>query len=376
MKKGLKLTICLLLTAGTVLAGAQTPPPPLLRQTFKDGPEGWVGMGEGAKLSVSHDPAIALVGAGALKFDYSIAKNTFGALSLTTPLDSWTKAKSFKFRIRSDSNALVAVTLQEQDGGRYTSIIQVPKETWQSVELSTADFILGQDPNDPKDPDGKLDMDKVTGLSVLDIAEFLVSTDNAMLTSLFDFKQGPHTLYVDSFTVGTEPIASSMVSAGDTVVLETFLHPQLNWISLGGMKLGRTEGKPMEGVALKADYHQTPGKPAVLNRPLQSWVFTGSKTLSFDIASAQPAVLIVQLEQVDGGKYNMTVEVPGGSAPMHKKLLLDGFARADDSTDKDTKLHLGLIKSIAVIDISGMLNQADKDNTLWINHLSATSSTN
>jgi hypothetical protein len=365
-----------LLAVGTALAGTQTAHPPLVNQTFKDGPEGWVGMGDTAKLSVSHDLGIALPGAGALKFDYTIAKNTFGALSLMTPLDSWTKAKSFKFRVRSDNSTLVAVTLQEQDGGRYSSIIQLPKDTWQTVELSTSDFILGQDANDPKDPDGKLDMDKVTSMSLIDIAEFLVSTDNAALTSLFNIKQGAHTLYFDSFTVGTDPIPADTASSGSTVQLETFAHPQLSWISLGGTKLSHGDGKPLTGIALRADYHQTPGKPALLNHPLPSWTFTGTKMLSFDIASAQAATLIVQLEQVDGGKYNMTIDVPAGSTPQHKKLLLDAFTRGDDSTDKDTKLHLALIKSIAIIDVSGMMTQADKDNTLWLNHLEASASTN
>lgn len=361
-----------LIAAVAMSAPAQTSGD-IVNQTFKDGDGGWMGMGANAKLSVTHDPGIALPAAGALKVDYNVAKNDLAAAVLPTGLDSWTKAKSLKFRIRSDSDTIFAVNLQEQDGGRYTSMIRTQKDTWQAVELSTADFILAQDKTDPKDPDGKLDMDRVTGFGVVDVAEFMVSLDNPMLQSLFNVKPGAHTFYIDSFTVSTEPISAESSSVGDTVQLETLSHPQLSWISLGGVNLVKTNGKSLTGPCLRADYHQTPGKPALLNRPLQQWILTGAKMLSFDIASAQPARLIVQIEQYDGGKYNMTVDVPGGSAPQHEKLLLSGFIRSDDSSDTDTKPHLAAVKSIAFIDVTGMMDQTDHDNTLWLNHLVATS---
>jgi len=370
------LMLSSLLVAGAIVAGAQTPHAPLVNLNFKDSDGGWMAMGPDAKVTVSHDAGIALPGAGALKFDYAVTKGNFTAAFLPGALDAWTKAKSFKFRVRSDSNSMLAVSLQEQDGGRYVAMLQVTKDKWQSVELSTADFILAQDKNDPKDPDGKLDMDRVAGVSITDIAQFLIAVDNPMLQSLFDIRQGAHSLYIDSFSIGTDPISASSASVGDTIQLETFAHPQLSWISLGGMKVSRVEGKTLPGASLQADYHQTPGKPALLNRPLQSWLLTGSKVLTFDIASVQSAKLIVQLEQYDGGKYNMTVDVPGGSIPQHQKLLLSGFVRGDDSTDTDTKLHLSAVKSIAVIDITGMLEQADHDNTIWLGHLVATSSAN
>jgi len=375
MVKSLIVSSSVLLAACAAVSGAQTPHSPLVNHTFKEGVEGWVAMGTTAKVGVSHESGIAQPSAGALKFDYGVGKGELNAVILQTSLDSWTKAKSIKFRVRSDSNTIFAVALQEQDGGRYGAIVQVPKDAWQTVELSTTDFILAQDPNDPKDPDGKLDMDRVTSLAVTDVAQFFVSLDNPALASMFDIKQGSHTAYFDSFVVGTEAIPANTASTGDTVQLETFAHPQLGWIGLGVTKIAKSEGKPLEGSALHAEYHQAPGKLALLNRPLQSWVLTGTKVLTFDVASAQPAKLLVQFEQYDGGKYNMTIEVPGGSVPQHKKLLLSGFARGDDSTDKDTKIHLASIKSLAVIDISGLVDKADHDNSLWINHINATSLT-
>jgi len=360
------------LLAGACLAGAQTPSAPLVNLSFKDSSGGWMVLGGSSKMSISHDPEIAIPTAGALKYDYAITKGEFSGLYMPIALGDWAKAKSVKFRVHADTATLLAIALQEQDGGRYVSMVQVPKDAWQPIELSTSDFILSQDPGDPKDPDGKLDMDRVTNIAIADVSQYFLAMDNQPLVNLLDIKKGNHAMYIDSFTVGTDPIPAGSASKGDEIQVETFVHPQLSWFSLGGIKLSRSvAAKPLEGPALRAEYHQTPGKPAVLSRALPSWILSGAKTLSFDVASVQPTKLIVQLEQIDGGKYNMVVDLPGGSVSQHKTLLLSGFARGDDSKDSDTKPHLALVKSLTLIDVTGMIDQSDHDTTLWINHIVA-----
>jgi hypothetical protein len=46
---------------------------------------------------------------------------------------------------------------------------------WQQVELTPADFALGDGPNDPADPDDKLELDQVEGIAIFDFAHFLGS---------------------------------------------------------------------------------------------------------------------------------------------------------------------------------------------------------
>ena len=363
------LTSMSLLAMGACLAGAQTEP--LLSQTFKDNDGGWVAFGGTAKASVSHEAEITQPAAGALKFEYAISKGDLNGLYLTTPLGSWTKARNFKFRVHADSATTIVLALQEQDGGRYVSMVNVPKGLWQTIELSTSDFILATDKDDPKDPDGKLDMDKVTGVGVVDMSQFFASVDNSVLAGLFDVKLGSHQLYIDSFTVGSDSIPAGSTSLGDDVQIETFNHPQLAWIGLGGVKLVRAEEKPLTGPCLRADYHQTPGKPTILSRAVPSWVLTGSKSISFDIATLKPAKIVVQLEQTDGGKYNAILDLPGGSLPTKAKLALTEFKRSDDSKDDATVPHVALIKNILIMDASGMFESANADNTLWVNHLVA-----
>ncbi len=363
------LTSMSLLAAGACLASAQTEP--LLSQTFKENDGGWVAFGGTAKTSVSHEPEITQPTAGALKFDYTIAKGDLNGLYLTTAIGSWAKARNFKLRVHADSATIIVLALQEQDGGRYVATANVPKGLWQTIELSTSDFILATDKDDPKDPDGKLDMDKVTGVGVLDMSQFFASVDNPVLAGLFDVKLGSHQLYIDSFTVGSESIPATFTSLGDDVQIDTLNHPQLSWLGLGGVKMVRTTEKPLTGASLRVDYHQTPGKPTILSHPVPSWVLTGSKVLSFDVATLKPAKIVIQLEQTDGGKYNAIVDLAGGALPTKVKLAFTEFKRSDDSKDDATAPHIALIKSILIMDASGMFESANADNTLWVNHLMA-----
>ncbi len=360
--------------AAVSMASMTTQQAPILLQSFKDSDGGWMAFGGAAKTSVSHEPELTQASAGALRFDYTISKGDFNGLYLPVTIGSWEKAKSVKFRVHSDAPTVLVVALQKQDGGRFVSMVSTPKGLWQTVELSTSDFILSQDKDDPKDPTGKLDMSKVVSVGIADISQFFLSIDNPVLSGLFDVKKGEHRLYVDSFTVGSESIPSGFVSQGDDVLIDTLSHPQVSWIGLGGMKIVRATEPPLSGAAIRADYHQTPGKPSILSRSVPSWVLIGAKSLTFDVASAKPAKLVVQLEQVDGGKYNAVVDLPGGSILTKVKLPLSDFKRSDDATDNDTKVHPALLKSLMIMDASGMLEQANSDNTLWVNHIAGSGS--
>src|ERR1051325_9670415 len=95
-------------------------------------------------------------------------------LLLPTPDMVLSKAKSFKFWIRTDHATPVGFTLQEKDGGRYNALFSTPKGVWQQVELSVADFQADTNKDAPKDPDGKLDMDQVEGVGIIDVAQIFV----------------------------------------------------------------------------------------------------------------------------------------------------------------------------------------------------------
>jgi hypothetical protein len=322
-------------------------------------------------LSVTHDPAVVMPGGGALKFGYSVKKGEMGALVFPVTEGTLTRAETIKFRVKTDSTTTIAVILQEQDGGRYVAMCRAPQDKWQPIELSVHDFILSQDKDDPKDPDGVLDMDKVSGIAIGDISQMLVQSNNDALTSLFGLKTGSHAMFVDGFSVETGPIGPGPSDSKIGYQIDTFRHPQLGWIALGGVVLEQTEAKPLDLMGLKADYRQTPGKFAALSRAISPGSLKHHTALTFNAASLHKAKLLVQVEDIAGGKYNTVLDLPEGSALTPFNLAFSSFKPADDTGDPNGTLDPAKIKTLLFIDTSGMVDQADIDNTLWINRIIA-----
>lgn len=360
-----------LIAAGACFAWgqAQAPTEPLIKHTFAEDVAGWVAIGPKSKIVVFHDPALGAPTTGAMRHNYEIKKGGFNALYLPISGGSIDAAKSLKFSVRTDQSTLLVVALQEEEGGRYTALIHAPKDRWQPVELAIEDFALAMDKDDPKDPNAKLDLNMVTSLAVADLSQFFAQVEDPGAKALFDIKPGNHTLYLDDFTVTKDTVPVSTSSAGNDVRLDTFSHPQLAWFGLGAVNLSRVLGKPMEGAGLKADYRQAPGKMVVLSRTLSPWVLTQAKALSFDAAATKGTKLIVQVEERDGGKYNATVDVPSGEERKQFKLPFADFKPADDAKDPNGKLDVGSIKTLNLIDATGMLGGTEQDNTLWIGNL-------
>ena len=100
-----------------------------------------------------------------------------------------------QFRVKSDVDTMLAVMLSEtRPGGDYIAIFWSPKDQWQQIDLTPADFALNDGPKDPKDPNGRLDVDQVQGVAIFDAGQF--------------FKQGAaggdHKLQWENFRVVTE----------------------------------------------------------------------------------------------------------------------------------------------------------------------------
>jgi hypothetical protein len=374
MFKARLLTPLTALMALPLIAGAQaTPtqavPAPFISHTFEAGDGGWQAQGASGKVSITHDAAHVKEGKAALQFDYTIAKNEMSVLYLPTPEGLLAKAKSIRFWVMSDHPAPLFVSLQEHEGGRYIALVAAPQFKWQQVELSPSDFVLSEDNNDPPDPNSHLDMDKVEGVAIIDIGQFIAQADTPF-AKLFDIKQGPHAFYVDDFSVSEQALPSSY-SANNDVRLDTFVHPQVGWFGVGGFKFSINSGKPLEGRSLQLDYHQTPQQFAAFMRRIPRGKLAGMDKLTFTAAALHPTKLLIQVEDKDGIKYNTSVEVPGEKTPHEYSVNFADFKPADDSKDKNTPLDLKKVHQVLFMDLSGFVDMADTDNTLWIGSVHA-----
>ncbi len=150
----------------------------LLRQ-----PAGWIAVGKSGTVRVTD---------GTLTFDYTVGE---GLAVAALPLNGTdvSAMDAVRFWMKTDVPTALAVLINEKKpGGDYTAICWSTGNAWQRVELTPGDFHLNAGPNDPRDPDGKLDLDAVQNMGVLDIS------------SIFGAKEDPGSPMVVESHVGKQ----------------------------------------------------------------------------------------------------------------------------------------------------------------------------
>jgi hypothetical protein len=336
---------------------------PLLRHDFEDGTAGWVSVGKNGSLRVMHEGARN--GSGALTFDYVVGDG-FAAAALPLKGISIARMDRLQFWIKTDVPTAVAIMMNEKKpGGNYTAICWSTGNTWQRVELTPRDFHLSTGEKDPIDPDGKLDLDAVENIGIIDLSTIFGVRTEKTGPIVVESHAGKHSLSIDDFEV----LADSGAATADVAVIDTFETPQLRWLTLGGVDL-----KP-DGGGMRAVYRQTDDQSIVLLRQVTGVDLRGKESLAFEIASGQPAELLFNFEvpapgKAQGPRYSLTLEVPGGGKIAHREVQLAAFEHAEDSPeDPNGRLVLNQMKNFSILDITGVMTHAEAKNSLWIGNI-------
>jgi hypothetical protein len=275
------------------------------------------------------------------------------------------------------SSTLRATSGRKYDQGRYVAFFYSPGNKWQEVSLGATDLILSTDTNDPKDPNGKLDMDKVMAVALLDVKQMMAQGDDTPFTELFGLVRGEHKIWLRDFKLTTETLPGVAFLTPSDGRLDTFGHPQAGWMGIGGVKLGIHSGSPLTGRGLKATYTQGPMRFAGIVRTFPEGRLTGKKGLQVAFTSEKDSKVVVQLEERNGGKYNVLMDIPGGNSVKEFDLPFNEFKAADDSKDTNDQLDLDKVHQIVIIDISGPAGMAssDRENNLIVARLRTTGGT-
>jgi hypothetical protein len=344
--------------------------PPLLQSTFEKDAGDWeVYSPAGAvtgKISITHEAAHVKEGKGALQFDYVIQKGDLSALALRVPLETISKMKSLHFWVQADHATSLLLVFSERGGARYQAPIAVTPNNWQEVAVAPSDLMLNEDAGSPPDPNGKLDLDHIDNIGLVDIDSFLVQ--NAADANPFDVAAGKHTLYLSNFVVSDAPLPAIPGTATD-VQLTPFTRPQIDWLTVGDMSVQKVMDKTLSGPSMKATYTQKKMKVFGMIKQIPTGAFANATQLGLAIASSRPTTLVVQLETKTGLKYKTQLEIGGDAERKEYTLPFAGYTIADDSADKNTLLDLKQISKILFLDITGFTNVEDRENTLWINNL-------
>ena len=224
-------------------------------------------------------------------------------------------------------------------------------------------------------PNNRMDVDKIANFSIVDFGQILtaIAATNPELGALLNVPSGSHSLFLDEFMISEKglPVSTDGALASESI-LDEFTRPQAAWIGIGSVTIRTTTAQPLETPALRADFHEGPKGLMGLMKPLKLGKLVGKSQLSFTAASLKPTSIIVQFEETDGGKYNASVNLPGGSTKKEVTLSFADFKQADDSKDDNNKLDLDKVHQMLIIDISGLMGGMEQDNILWIGSLKVT----
>jgi hypothetical protein len=80
---------------------------------------------------------------------------------------------------------------------------------------------------------------------------------------------------------------------------------------------------------------------------------------------------VLQLEENGGGKYNTILDIPGARTAKEFSVAFTAFTPSDDSKDTNGTLDLGQVKTISLIDVTGIASSAGGMNTLWLGDIVA-----
>ena len=353
-------TFAAALFATALLASAQQNSDVLLHLDFETGAPGWFALGAaGGSVRVTHEPGQTHSGNSALAFTYEVKRGQTSMAVMPGP-PSLARMQHLRFWVKTDRDAPVAVLLSEtQPGGNYTAWFWSPANAWQQIDLTPADFVLADGPQDPKDPDGKLDLDQLQGIGVLDLSSFFPAPPSP------SGQTGSRTMWIGDF----EALGGPAPADHSAMRIDNFDRGFLPWITIGVMdlKLAQADnqaGNPLHEPALEASYEQRDNPLPVLVRRIANYNLARAARLDFDVASDEETTLVVALEMkqpgaAQGPRFTLPIFPPGKREVFHVSVKLEDF-------EGPGKLNPAQLKTLMVTDPAGAGDGVGTHNRIWI----------
>lgn len=341
----------------------------LITEDFESGYTGWSVLGDAARLSIATDPEYVKSGKASLKYEYALQPGELSALVRTVEAAPPTDMKTIRFWAKASGRVLLVVALDEHGGGRYIAQAFLPSGTWQQVELSLSDFVLSTGKDDPKDPNGKLDIDKVASLGFIDMSQILISMGDPDFLSLLGLELGQRTIYIDLLRAESTSLPSPAANPNE-MVIDSFIRPFLGWFFTGAVEAQLTTGEPLKVRGMKMSFVAEEGKIAAAVRMLTPGKLASASALCLTAAADKATTLLVQVEETSGGKYNGFVALEDGRVVKEATIKFSEMTASDDSKDDNGKLDPGQIKQLVLID-GAFLTGSPGRNALWVGNVRA-----
>jgi hypothetical protein len=312
----------------------------------------------------------------ALKFAYKLTKGKFSNVSFQPSEHDLAKARSFHFSVKAEQAMSVVVDITERSGGRFIATFYAPAGKWQPVKLGLSDFVLMQGKDLPKDENNRLDPEKIEMIAFSDLGINLVQGDEAVAKA-FGVTPGARSLQIGRFQAKSDVLPSASFFTTTDTRLDTFEHPQVGWLLVGEAQAETVKGFPLQGSGMKVMYKQDAGKSIGLIRSIPRGVLVNRKSLTFRVASEQPATLLVQLAEADGGTFSYPVTIEGkktGEALTDREVTVEfsQMKATADSKDSNNKLDIKRVHQIVFSEVAPPTSGTATPNALYIGGLRST----
>jgi len=315
------------------------------------------GLDEDSKVVLTQDAKNVKAGKSALEYTFELAPTVLRVLGLQRALDL-SGMKSLRFWVKCTSTTALVFGLNEQGGANYQASVYCPAGAWQEVVLNLDELTL----DDPaKDANGKLDLDEVQSLHVMDLGSFLVR----ILPEI----KGSRTVWVDDLVFSAKAVArttgATKSTAGKPIhLVDNFESPVIRWAPIS-FELAET---PKIGVfdapvatdtdakagkqSLKMTYTRGAAKVQGLLRSLEKLDLGKATRLELSLKTSQDGMFIVSLEEKDGSRYQQIVDLKAADGWKSLSYDFSTFTKTDDTQDENDKLDADQIKEMSVADFT------------------------
>jgi len=384
-----RTALAILITGSLCLgttAMAQDKPKKILLDDFESDLSDWAsfkadsngfGQDDDSKVAITHEAAEVKAGKGSLSYSYEVTPETIRMLGLPRPLDL-TGMKSLHLWVKCSHATAVVIALTESGGGSYQTSVTCDAGKWQEVAVNLDEFVL-DDPS--KDPNGKLDLDQIGSIQVVDAGGFLVK----FLPEL----KGTRKIWLDDFEFSSQEAPRSQGLTQVTKVVPAFLVDNfessvIRWIPVS-LAFGETpkfaffdlplaldrDVPPLGGKqSLKFTYPRLGKKIHAVMRNVEKMDLSKAAELDLCLKTSMDGTFIVSLEEKNGARYQKTLELRAADGWKAFGLPFRDFKLAEDSKDDNDRLDADKLKQISVADITALIGGGEaQENRLWIDEV-------
>jgi len=324
-----------------------------------------------SKIAVAREAAHVKAGKGSLSYTYDVAAGTVRLLALQRPVDL-AGMKSLRLWVKASHATALVIGLAENGSATYQAAVTCAAGKWQEVLVNLDELVPDEA---TKDPNGKLDLDQVGSIQVLDIGSFLVN----LLPEL----KATRTLWLDeiAFSSQAAPLTTGVTKVTRVVpafLVDNFESPVVRWIpislefaeppkfNLFDAPVAIDRDAPAEGgkQCLKFTYPRKGAKFHGVMRNLEKNDLSKSTGLDISLKTSVDGTFLVGVEERDGSRYQKMVELKAGDGWKTLSLGFADLALADDSQDDNGRLDPAEIKQVSVADITQIAGGGEADEVV------------